>query len=313
MIDVFVSHSTRDRDFVKRLAADVAAAGFEPFFDQLLDAGESWAESLADAIGQARRIVIVLSPDSVLSEWIAKETTIALWRESVDKTPVIPVLYRPCRIPELLAGKVYADFTGNYQTGLAALLRALGDTRTPGSLPIPGEATVPPTQDELARLRIELAEAVALFKSNPTKHRRGKPRPPSSKDRRHCFVVMPFGDEDLQVVYEDYLRPTVEETCGLRCERGDDVFGSNIIMDDIQDSIDRADLVIADLTRRNANVFYEVGICHALDKQVLLLAQSMDDVPFDLRHRRVLLYEYTPRGVQRMATALEQHIRAMLA
>jgi nucleoside 2-deoxyribosyltransferase len=83
-------------------------------------------------------------------------------------------------------------------------------------------------------------------------------------------------------------------------------------MDDIQDSIEQADLVVADLTRKNANVFYEVGICHALDKSVLLLAQSMDDVPFDLRHRRVLLYEYTPRGVKRLAAALEGHIRAML-
>ena len=100
---------------------------------------------------------------------------------------------------------------------------------------------------------------------------------------------MPFGEEDLQEIYEDYVRPTIEDVCKLRCERGDDVFGSNVIMDDIQNSIEQADLVVADLTRKNANVFYEVGICHALDKPVLLLAQSMDDVPFDLRHRRVLL------------------------
>ena len=69
---------------------------------------------------------------------------------------------------------------------------------------------------------------------------------------------------------------------------------------------------LADLTGKNANVFYEVGICHALDKPVLLMAQSMDDVPFDLRHRRVLIYEYTPRGVKRLEKALTDHLKAML-
>jgi hypothetical protein len=64
---------------------------------------------------------------------------------------------------------------------------------------------------------------------------------------------MPFGEEDLQVIYEDYVRPTIEDVCKLRCERGDDVFGSNVIMDDIQNSIEQADRVVAALTRRNAH------------------------------------------------------------
>jgi hypothetical protein len=84
-------------------------------------------------------------------------------------------------------------------------------------------------------------------------------------------------------------------------------------MDDIKDSIARAHIVVADLTRKNANVFYEAGICHAVDKPVLLLAQSMDDVPFDLRHRRVLLYEYSPCGVTRLASVLESHVNSMVA
>jgi len=45
---------------------------------------------------------------------------------------------------------------------------------------------------------------------------------------------------------------------------------------------------------------------------VLLLAQSMDDVPFDLRHRRVLLYEYSPRGCKRLEKTLREHLLAML-
>ena len=118
--------------------------------------------------------------------------------------------------------------------------------------------------------------------------------------------------QDLQVVYEDFVKPVVIDGCNLECERGDDVFGSNVIMDDIRTSIANADVVVADLTGKNANVFYEVGICHTLDKPVLLLAQSMDDVPFDLRHRRVLLYEYSPRGCKRLEKTLREHLLAML-
>ena len=71
--------------------------------------------------------------------------------------------------------------------------------------------------------------------------------------------------------------------------------------------------MLTDLARANANVFYEVGICHAFDKPVLLLAQSVDDVPFDLRHRRVLLYDYSPRGCKRLETTLNQNMQAVLA
>ena len=68
-------------------------------------------------------------------------------------------------------------------------------------------------------------------------------------------------------------------------QRGDDLFGSEDIMDDTRQSIEGACLVVADLTGKNANIFYEVGIAHSLDKPVLLLAQFMSDVPLDLRRK----------------------------
>jgi hypothetical protein len=56
----------------------------------------------------------------------------------------------------------------------------------------------------------------------------------------------------------------------------------------------------------------KAGICHALDKPVLLLAQSVEDVPFDLRHRRVLLYEYSPLGCKRLEGMLADNMKAVL-
>ena len=83
------------------------------------------------------------------------------------------------------------------------------------------------------------------------------------------------------------------DDCKLDCTRGDDIFGLNVVMDDVRAAIATADLVIAYLSGQNPNVFYEVGIAHTLGKPVLLLSQAIEDVPFDLRHRRVLPYEYT--------------------
>ena len=85
-----------------------------------------------------------------------------------------------------------------------------------------------------------------------------------------CFIVMPFSVESLNIVFEDFVKPTLVDRCKLRVERGDDLFGSNVIMDDIAKSIKRSRLIIADLTGKNPNVFYEVGIAHALNKEVLL-------------------------------------------
>ena len=111
-----------------------------------------------------------------------------------------------------------------------------------------------------------------------------------------CFVLMPFREE-LRPVYDDHIRKTVEEL-GLRCQRSDDIFRHTAIIEDIWESINKARLIIADLTGKNPNVFYEVGVAHTVGKDVVLVTQLIDDVPFDLRHLRHIQYEYTPRGME---------------
>jgi hypothetical protein len=126
-----------------------------------------------------------------------------------------------------------------------------------------------------------------------------------------CFILMPFNKKDLDVVYNDFLKPSIEKL-KLQCIRGDDIFGDNIIMDDIIKLIKESAILVADLTYRNPNVFYELGLAHAFGKKVLLLAQSMDDVPFDLRHRRVCLYKYSPKGCKKLENEMVAHIETLL-
>jgi hypothetical protein len=83
-------------------------------------------------------------------------------------------------------------------------------------------------------------------------------------------------------------------------------------MEDIWSGICHARLAIADCTGRNPNVFYEIGIAHTLDKNTILIAQSVDDVPFDLRHRRVLVYQFTPRGMAKFEKDLDDAVKSVL-
>lgn len=158
-----------------------------------------------------------------------------------------------------------------------------------------------------AKLEELTAQVARLMESHPSPERGAQ----AHRQQPKCFVLMPFGIKDLEDLYNEFLMPVLEG-CALDCARGDDIFGSNVVMEDVRTAIEKADLVIADLSGQNPNVFYEVGIAHTLGKPVLLLAQSIDDVPFDLRHRRVLPYEYTPVGCKRLVAKLREHVLAML-
>jgi hypothetical protein len=104
-----------------------------------------------------------------------------------------------------------------------------------------------------------------------------------------CFVLMPF-KEPFDTYYAAIIRPAVEAS-GLIAVRGDSIFRSSPIMGDIWQMIQDAQILIAEMTEKNANVFYELGLAHAIGKPVILVAETIADVPFDLQALRVILYD----------------------
>lgn len=116
---------------------------------------------------------------------------------------------------------------------------------------------------------------------------------PTSADKtgagETCFVLMPFGGWFDQY-YELVFRPAIEAT-GLAPKRADDIYRPGTIVNDIWAFTKAAKLLLADLTDRNPNVFYELGLAHALAKPVILVTDSIDEVPFDLRALRVIEYD----------------------
>lgn len=107
-----------------------------------------------------------------------------------------------------------------------------------------------------------------------------------------CFVVMPFGPP-LGSHYSLIFEPAIRKT-GLRPVRADDeIFATGKIMDQVWAGINGAKVLVAELTSRNPNVYYELGIAHALQKPVVLVSSNEEDVPFDVRHIRVIYYDVT--------------------
>ena len=106
--------------------------------------------------------------------------------------------------------------------------------------------------------------------------------------RNQCFVIMPF-DGLFQSQYELVIKPSIE-AAGLECVRGDMIFSKPKVMDDIWKSIRESRAVLAELSGKNTNVFYELGLAHALGKPSLILTRNESDVPFDLKSLRYTYY-----------------------
>ena len=100
------------------------------------------------------------------------------------------------------------------------------------------------------------------------------------------FVILPFKNT---LVFEKIIKPVLSNV-GFTCKKADDIFNSGALMQDIADSIRESAVIIADLSDKNANVFYELGIAHAFNKRVILLTQNDDDVPSDLKAYRYYKY-----------------------
>lgn len=127
-----------------------------------------------------------------------------------------------------------------------------------------------------------------------------------------CFVVMPFASP-IGGYYETVYHPAIERT-KLRSVRADaDIYGTGKIIDQIWRGIQEARVLVAELTGRNANVLYELGLAHALRKPVVLVSSNKDDVPFDVQHVRVIYYDKDdPFWGQKLIEKVSENIMSAL-
>jgi hypothetical protein len=127
-----------------------------------------------------------------------------------------------------------------------------------------------------------------------------------------CFVIMPFGGY-FDTYFDDIYVPAIEKA-GLCPTKADDLFRPSPIINDIWQFTKDARLVLADLSKKNPNVFYELGLAHSLSKPAILVTESIADVPFDLQSLRVLIYDKAlPNWGAKLADSITNSIKEVLA
>lgn len=125
-------------------------------------------------------------------------------------------------------------------------------------------------------------------------------------------TLTPQGIAPWEELYNDHIKPAVE-ALGLRCFRADEIVRPGSIIADVVEAVASAFLVVAEMTGQNANVFYELGVRHALSKRTILLSQAVDDIPFDLRDCRTITYSFTPRGAKHLEDSLRATVAEVIA
>ncbi len=136
-------------------------------------------------------------------------------------------------------------------------------------------------------------------------------------DMKDCFVIAPIGEQDSDIrkrsdqVLKFIIRPAVEE-CGYRAIRADEIDKPGIITSQVIQRVVNDPLVIADLTDRNPNVFYELAIRHAIRKPLVQIIQKGERIPFDVAGTRTIQVDHRDlESVDSAKTEISKQIRSL--
>lgn len=153
--------------------------------------------------------------------------------------------------------------------------------------------------DECVELCVDIIDGDGSKHVGPTdffEQRRFKRR------ERHIFYACPFR-QPFDDIYLHTLKPTIV-AAGWSIERADENFATGVVIRQIWEAINSCELVVADVTDKSPNVMYEIGMAHALHKPLMMVTQDVNDVPFDLRHHRFIVYENNEAGLLKLSNAL---------
>lgn len=131
--------------------------------------------------------------------------------------------------------------------------------------------------------------------------------------KKKVFMVMPFSDEVSSQAYSHCIKP-ICDGLGLEIRRGDELFTTNPVYDDIVKEIQEASIVVVDITGRNPNVFYELGIAHTLKQShtIMITHEGFEKAPFDVSHFRIIQYKNSIEGTRNLESELKKTLEYLL-
>jgi hypothetical protein len=137
----------------------------------------------------------------------------------------------------------------------------------------------------------------------------GRPQALPDDLRIDVFVLMPF-KTTLEKVYSQHIKKLGQEL-GLTILRADEIYSPDRpFMQKVWDGICASQIILADCTEKNPNVFYEIGIAHTAGKKVVLITRSDEDIPSDIKHFDYIPYIYDPEGVDALVAKLRTFFSA---
>ena len=167
----------------------------------------------------------------------------------------------------------------------------------------------------LDRLKPQDREAATEAVDRAVKARADQPRkaprqlPGVEENPTQVFVLMPFRAE-LEPIYQ--IIKEAGQRAGLRIMRADEMVAPGQITAQVSDAIARAGLIVADITSQNPNVLFEIGMATSLGKNILIISQDRERIPFDIADQRVIFYENTIRGAEtlreQLTSAMQQFV-----
>lgn len=128
---VFISHSSKDKIFAEKLSRDLLKLDLGVWLDTWeIKAGDSLISKISAGLSESDYIIIILSNNSILSEWVNRELNYGLLEEiNNSHVKVLPVIIDDCNVPVFLNDKLYADFRNDYQSGFNVLVEALSQSQ----------------------------------------------------------------------------------------------------------------------------------------------------------------------------------------
>ena len=126
-MSVFISYSSKDKEFVEKLSMKLVENKINVWLDKWeMQVGDSLIDKIQNGLEDSSFLLVVLSENSINSEWCKKELNSGLMKELDEKrVVVIPIKIDDCKIPVFLREKLYADFRENFDEGLISLLKPL--------------------------------------------------------------------------------------------------------------------------------------------------------------------------------------------
>ena len=121
---------------------------------------------------------------------------------------------------------------------------------------------------------------------------------------------MPFSQKWSNRIWEKHVKPVITDL-GMNAVRADELYGSHILSD-VWKGIAESRIIVADITTLNPNVMYELGLAHGMEKDVIILAQDADAIPFDINQHRCLIYEDNSDGYEKLQEKLPLYLKEKL-